>query len=87
MITLRSATTLAGEFTVEENDRGVTVNVDGKLFTEYLIKSGTKPILWPIIGPTGAKMTRAYPMETVEGEKQDHPHHRSLWFTHGDVNG
>jgi hypothetical protein len=26
-------------------------------------------------------------MKNVEGEEQDHPHHRSLWFTHGAVNG
>jgi hypothetical protein len=26
-------------------------------------------------------------MEDVDGERKDHPHHRSLWFTHGDVNG
>jgi hypothetical protein len=32
-------------------------------------------------------MTRSYPMEKVEGEAQDHPHHRSLWFAHGNVNG
>ncbi|HEX4132731.1 MAG TPA: PmoA family protein [Pirellulales bacterium] len=79
--------TNAAEFSLEQSDRGVTVNLDGKLFTEYLIKSGTKPILWPIIGPTGVAMTRAYPMEKIDGEKHDHPHHRSLWFTHGDVNG
>ncbi len=77
----------AAEFALEQHDRGVTVKLDGELFTEYLIKSGPKPILWPIIGPTGKPMTRAYPMEKVEGEKHDHPHHRSFWFTHGDVNG
>jgi hypothetical protein len=33
-------------------------------------------------------MTRAYPMEAAgKFEKSDHPHHRSLWMTHGDVNG
>jgi hypothetical protein len=26
-------------------------------------------------------------MDLVEGDKQDHPHHRGLWFTHGAVNG
>jgi hypothetical protein len=26
-------------------------------------------------------------MKKVEGEAQDHPHHRSVFFTHGDVNG
>ena len=78
---------LAVEFTLEQTDRGVTVKLDGQVVTEYLTKSGPKPILWPIIGPTGKPMTRAYPMEKIAGEKQDHPHHRSLWFTHGDVNG
>jgi hypothetical protein len=77
----------AAELTVAKSDRGVTVNVDGKLFTEYLIATGPKPILWPINGPDGVAMTRAYPMEKVEGEKQDHPHQRSFWFTHGSVNG
>ena len=26
-------------------------------------------------------------MEDVEGEDHDHPHQRSFWFTHGNVNG
>lgn len=26
-------------------------------------------------------------MDLVEGEKRDHPHHRGLWFSHGDING
>ncbi|HEX3725035.1 MAG TPA: PmoA family protein [Pirellulales bacterium] len=81
------ATAEAAEFSVEQHPGRVTVNLDGKLFTEYLTKVGTKPILWPVIGPTGQPMTRAYPMEDVAGEKHDHPHQRSLWFTHGDVNG
>ena len=34
-------------------------------------------------------MTRSWPLETdVPGETdRDHVHQRSLWFTHGDVNG
>lgn len=77
----------AGQFTVKQSDRGVAVLLDGKLFTEYRIDTGFKPILWPVIGPTGARFTRAYPMEKIEGERQDHHHQRSIWFTHGDVNG
>jgi hypothetical protein len=61
--------------------------LDGKPFTEYRIEGGPKPYLYPILGPTGAPMTRAYPMESVEGEDRDHPHQRSFWFTHGKVNG
>lgn len=77
----------AGEFTLEETSDGVTVHLDGELFTRYVKQSGTKPVLYPIIGPTGKSMTRAFPMERIRGERADHPHHRSLWFTHGDVNG
>ncbi|HEV2970078.1 MAG TPA: PmoA family protein [Pirellulales bacterium] len=82
VVSARSAT-----FTAEKTDRGVTVKIGGQLFTEYLIRSATKPILWPIVGPTGKPMTRAYPMEKGKGEATDHPHQRSLWFTHGEVNG
>jgi hypothetical protein len=78
----------AAEFTVERADDGITVKVDGKLMTRYLIKSGAKPILWPVVGPTGKEMTRGYPMRpATPDEKADHPHQRSFWFTHGLVNG
>lgn len=77
----------AVEVTVEPSDAGQVVKVDGELFTEYVTESKAKPILWPIIGPTGKAMTRSFPMEKVKGERWDHGHHRSLWFTHGDVNG
>jgi Family of unknown function (DUF6807) len=76
------------QVTVEKSPNGAIVKIDGQLFTEYLIDSGGKPILWPIIGPTGQPMTRAFPMSKNDPkEKTDHPHHRSLWFTHGSVNG
>ena len=71
----------------DKHEDGVRVTLGGKPFTEYLIHKGPKPIVWPIIGPDGQEMTRNYPMKLVEGEKRDHPHHRSLWFTHGSVNG
>jgi hypothetical protein len=79
----------AAELTVEEKPEGVTVKIDGQPFADYLIKSGSKPIVWPIYGPTGKLMTRSWPMDdSVASEKdRDHPHQRSLWFTHGDVNG
>ena len=77
----------AGPWEVSKSDQGLVVKKDGQLVTEYLVKSGNKPILWPVIGPTGKEMTRAYPMRMVEGEKKDHVHQRSLWFTHGSVNG
>jgi hypothetical protein len=76
------------QFSVVQHDDRVTVNIDGELFTEYLTQSGRKPALWPVIGPTGKPMTRAYPIrENVPGESNDHPHHRSLWFAFEGFNG
>src|SRR5271169_1376193 len=77
----------ASEFTVEKTDDGLVVNLDGQLFTKYLVQSGNKPILWPIIGPTGKPMTRDYPMRDRPGQAKDHPHQRSMWFTYGNVGG
>lgn len=86
-VTLLAATTQA-EVTAEQSEKGVVVKIDGELFTEYVTDFRGTPILWPIIGPTGKPMTRAYPMcDGNEQERKDHPHHRSLWMTHGDVNG
>ena len=80
----------AGELKLESRDKnihGIAVLIDGKLFADYVIGNGPKPYVWPIVGPTGKEMTRAYSMKYVEGEKTDHPHQRSFWFTHGEVNG
>jgi hypothetical protein len=69
-------------------DDRVTVNVDGKLFTEYIFKGYEKPILYPIVGPYGTGMTRNWPMKKdVVNEAEDHPHHKSIWFGHMRVNG
>ena len=78
----------AAQLSLEQDDQGVTVKCDGQPFTRYWKKSGAKPILWPVTGPTGKELTRAYPMrEATDAEKQDHVHQRSLWFDHGDANG
>lgn len=65
----------------------VVVNVGGNLFTKYVTDTGPKPFYFPVIGPNGKRFSRAFPMEKLEGEDKDHPHQRSLWFTHGNVNG
>ena len=76
------------EVTITKGDGKAIVKIDGELFTEYVFEGHAKPILYPIIGPTGVGMTRNYPMiENVDNEAHDHPHQKSLWFTHDDVNG
>jgi len=45
-----------------------------------------KPYLWPLLGPEGAPMTRAWPMkDSTPGGTTDHPYHKSVWFGHGKV--
>jgi hypothetical protein len=65
----------------------VRVEIGGELFTEYIFSGGPRPFLHPILAADGTQLTRDFPMKTTAGEETDHPHHRSLWFTHGAVNG
>jgi len=76
----------AGIRVVAEGD-DVAVRLDGALFTTYRARTGPKPFYYPLVGPTGRPITRSFPMADVPGEKRDHPHQRSLWLTHGKVNG
>ena len=66
------------QVTVEKTPNGAIVKIDGQLFTEYLIDSGGKPILWPIIGPTGKPMTRAFPMTKDDPKGENRPSSPSL---------
>lgn len=75
-------------YKVEVTDEGIEIKQGDSPVATYVFASGAKPIVWPVYGPGGVEMTRQYPMrEAAEHERDDHPHHRSLWFTHGDVNG
>ncbi|MEX2175319.1 MAG: PmoA family protein [Pirellulaceae bacterium] len=78
----------AENIAVKKIEGGVVVTAGDKPFATYVFQSGVKPIVWPILGPTGKEMTRAWPMrEGNPDEKTDHVHQRSFWFTHGEVNG
>ena len=72
---------------LKQLDDRVRVEINGQLFTEYYFKDVTKPYCYPIIGPTGAGMTRDWPMKNTPGEEHDHLHHTGLWFGHQKVNG
>jgi hypothetical protein len=76
---------------VRKGEGAVEVLIGGKLFTRYVTADGPKPYCYPLMDAAGAAVTRDFPMKKVEAETKlkdnDHPHHRSLWFTHGDVNG
>lgn len=67
---------------------GWKIMVGDELFCDYVPDSVGRPVIYPIIGPDGLPMTRSFPFEqTGPYEKSDHDHHRSFWFTHGEVNG
>ena len=70
--------------TTEPAGSGIRVLIDGVLFTAYIGEGAQRPYMYPVIGPSGANLTRPYPME--KGGAEDHPHHRSFWFAHGLVN-
>jgi len=45
-----------------------------------------KPFLFPVLAPENVPVTRGYPIEAATtGGSNDHPHHKSVWFCHGDV--
>jgi hypothetical protein len=77
----------AGELTLKHTYTGYEIRVGDNMFACYIADCEGSPIVHPIVGPTGKHMTRDYPMvKNYEGVKSDHLHHRSLWFSHGNVN-
>src|SRR5947209_9084283 len=87
---LALALPLCGQVKItQQGNQKVSVEIDGKPFTDfYMGPESKKPYLYPLRTADGKIVTRAFPMDpTVPGEAHDHPHHRGVWFTHGDVNG
>jgi hypothetical protein len=72
---------------IAEREGKLVIEIGGKPFAEYLYQNVSRPYLYPVLGPEGQPMTRHWPMENAPGEEHDHPHHRSLWYAHGDING
>ena len=66
----------------------ISVEIGGKPFTTYYFADGkglsyTRPFFYPVLAPDSTEVTSD--QANVKGG--DHPHHRSLWVAHGDVNG
>ena len=76
-----------GAVAIDERAHGFEIRIDGEPLTTYLHRHAPKPILFPLFAPGRRPVTRSWPMAEVPGEERDHPHHESLWFAHGDVNG
>ncbi len=83
-----SEITASGPLRIEEDSDGLRVFIGEELFCAYDRRNELRPILWPVNGPSGAAVTRAYPQtEAAPGEASDHPHHQAVWYGHGAVNG
>jgi hypothetical protein len=72
---------------LKEEDGRVVVTVGGKPFTVYHFGDNegrpfVRPYFYPVAAADGTEVTSD---QVISGG--DHPHHRSLWVSHGDVNG
>lgn len=67
----------------------IEVQIGGKPFTTYYFGADSpKPYLHPLRSAQGTIVTRGWPMvRDIPGESHDHPHHRAMFFAHGDING
>ena len=71
------------------SDKIIDITIGEQLFTQYHYGSDlNKPILYPVRTASGKDANRHYPMRNgVPNESDDHPHHQSVYFTYGDVDG
>lgn len=65
----------------------VEVRLGGEPFTRIHWAAEPMPYLYPVFAAGGVPMTRGWPLEERPDEERDHPHHRSFWIAHGDVDG
>jgi len=74
--------------TVRRIGNDLELLLDNQLFVRYDVTTGpNKPYFHPVYGPDQRLIVRGFPVAPRPGETNDHPHHRGLWFTHGNVNG
>jgi len=64
------------------------IEINGKHFSDYIYEGMSRPVLYPLLDAEGVNVTRHWPLkEGMPDEEHDHPHHRSWWYAHGDING
>lgn len=69
-------------------EKVVDIKVAGKLFTSYRWPDNVyKPILYPVYTASGTEVTRGFPLNPKEGERDDHIHQVGIWLNYGNVNG
>lgn len=91
-LVLCAAAALYGQVKIVPGPEKISIEVGGKPFTDFYVAGAdvTKPYLHPLRTASGIYVTRMWPMENVDEEKdtkKDHKHQRGLWFAHEKVNG
>ncbi|BCX46515.1 oxidoreductase [Haloferula helveola] len=85
-VALLTTATAHAAFEIKSTDGKVEILEDGKPLTAYY--AARSPYVYPLPSASGANLARNWPIKKgVEGEQTDHPHHTSLWLSHGAVNG
>lgn len=75
------------DFYFTEKDGSLQL-LDGETLVTAFRTDYRVPYLYPLTSPSGTNILRHWPMEDdKKTEDRDHPHHRGLWLSHGDVNG
>lgn len=87
MLVIAMGAAQAQQVTFHRISDRVEVQMADQPFTTIHAGGFTKPILYPLYAPGQVPMTRSWPIEERPGEPHDHPHHKSVWFAHGNVNG
>jgi len=83
----------ARDVKLKQEDGRLLVTVGGQPFTTYHFGDAegrpyVRPYFYPVKSSDGAEVTSdQLTAPDVNGKRPDHPHHRSLWVAHGDVNG
>ncbi len=86
---LAGASPLSAQVELKAAERDhISIIINGQPFSDFYIGSSyAKPFLAPLRSAAGLIVTRKYPLERVEGESRDHPHHRGLWIGYGSISG
>jgi hypothetical protein len=64
------------------------VVINGEPFTTYHYSNDNKkPFLWPVYAEGKVSITRDWPMDPQAPGGPDHPHHKGIWSSYGNLNG
>jgi len=77
-----------GAVKITPDDKKLVIEIDGKPFSTYFFADGDgvpyrRPFFSPVRMADGTQVTE----DQTAIHSKEHPHHRSVWVAHGDVNG